>query len=1078
MNNDLTFFTNDENSSLLDRFKRVLKGVKTLDILVGYFRASGFNLMKESLDKVEKIRILVGIDVDREVNQWWKKVESKFDLILEADKDSKRKAIEAVLKEVESEENYNQQSYNSIQTFIKFILDGKLEIRAYKKGKIHAKVYVIKYDEEVGTEYGKVITGSSNFSYSGLVGNREFNIELKNKSDIDFASEQFEDLWEDGVDISDEFVSIVKTKTWLKDDVTPYELYMKLLYEYFYEELNDDQKAWQGVPDNYFKLHYQQDAVIEAERKLKKYGGVFLSDVVGLGKTYIAAMLAKKIGGRNLVICPPVLMSNWKNVLNEFGVGNREVYSRGMLHKILEDGKDYDNVFIDESHYFRNQKTQAYDMLDQITTGRNVILISATPQNNYPKDIESQIYLFQNKKKSDIEGVHDLEEFFGRLDHKVKEAEKQDKIADDKKNPKTLKAIKENSKEIREKLLNRLMVRRTRGEIKKNFGKDFETQGLKFPEINQPVRVFYQFDKKLDSLFEESLNLIKEFKYARYSPAKYLKDDINEFSDTELQVQDISQKNLTGFMKGLLIKRLDSSFYAFHQTLLRFKSTYERFINMYEEQGFVATSKKVNIYDLLEEDDFDKLEELVSRGSVIKYLKKDLKKEYLEDLKSDYAMLDHFIKLWTEFLYDEYTLDNKFKIKDDPKLSELSRLIEEDENFSRKVIIFTEAADTSDYLYDRLSRIYGDKVIVFSGKSSDSLKSKIERNFNPDVNNQDDQYRILITTDILAEGISLHRANLIVNYDIPWNPTRVLQRVGRINRVGSNFDDIYIYNFFPTVTSESELGLEKNALKKIHAFHHTLGEDAKYLSENEDLVSHELFEKVNSKEYIEGEEGGNIRYKYLNIIRKLRDNSPELFEKVKNLPKRISSSRSFDSYKGSVITFFRKGELKKFFINGIGISKDLKFEDAVKIFSCRKDEQLMPLLENFFDLVDENKRMFRDELNGPDEGIVAVGSNKGKSNRSFAMSKLALCKNSLVAIKDDKGKQYLQGLELFFSNGAENDYALKEFRKEAKDVNDPRIIQELFEKHVPFDTIKRSNKKDKEKSDIPTKIILSESIVE
>jgi HKD family nuclease len=423
--NDLTFFSNDEQGTLLERFHRILKGVKTLDVLVGYFRASGFNIMEGSLEKCQKIRILVGIDVDNEVNDWFQKAKQQITLDFETDEKTKEKALSHVLQGINSESEYSKESYESVHKFIQYIQEGRLEIRAYRKGKIHAKVYIVKYDEEVGTEYGKVITGSSNFSYSGLVGNREFNVELKNRADVDFASGQFEELWKDGVEISQEFISLIQTKTWMRNDVTPYELYLKMLSEYFKEELFDDKDKWKGVPDGYFELRYQKDAVIELERNLKKYGGAFLSDVVGLGKTYIAAMLAKRMGGRNLIICPPVLKENWISVLRDFGVANYRVESRGMLEKIAEEEILFDTVFIDESHYFRNQKTQSYALLDKIVAGSNVVCISATPQNNYPADLESQLYLFQNKKDSYIEGVRDLETFFNAIHYRYKGGEKE-----------------------------------------------------------------------------------------------------------------------------------------------------------------------------------------------------------------------------------------------------------------------------------------------------------------------------------------------------------------------------------------------------------------------------------------------------------------------------------------------------------------------------------------------------------------------------------------------------------------------------------------------------------------------------
>ena len=1076
MNNfDLTFFTNEEGSTLLNRFERILKGVKTLDILVGYFRASGFNLMEQPLGKCEKIRILVGIDTDKEVNDWFQQAKQQISIDFETDEKTQERALSKILEGINSEESYSQEGYASVHKFIKYIQEGRLEIMAYRKGKIHAKVYIVKYDEEIGTEYGKVITGSSNFSYSGLVGNREFNVELKNRADVDFASEKFEELWKDGVDISDEFIALVQTKTWMRDDITPYELYLKMLSVYFKEELYDDKEKWKGVPDGYFELRYQKDAVIEAERNLKKYGGTFLADVVGLGKTYIAAMLAKRIEGRHLVICPPVLISNWENVLREFGVTNFRVESRGMLERIAEDETFYDNVFIDESHYFRNQKTRSYALLHQIVAGANVICISATPQNNNPADIEAQLYLFQNKKDSSIEGLRDLETFFNTIHFRYKEAQKKDKETES--NTYTPKAIKQNAKLIREQLLEKVMVRRTRKEIKKYYKDDFKQQGLTFPNITDPVRVFYEFDEKLEQLFSENLEFIQAFQFARYTPIKYLKDGVEIFSKEDLQVQKVSQINLKGFMRTLICKRLDSSFFAFFQTLSRFEQHYERFIDMYEQQDFIAISKTIDVYDLLDNDDFEKIEDMVEDGKIIKYPKKDLKDEYLEILKKDLSLLSDFRKRWEDYLYPTgYNESDKFEIETDLKLETLVKHLKEEKALQKKVVLFTEAGETADYLGQKLEEVFGSEVVCFSGSSSNAKKESIQQNFNPDSKVQKNDLRILVTTDVLAEGISLHRANALINYDISWNPTKILQRVGRINRVGSKFDEIFLYNFFPTSTSEDTLGLEKNAVSKIQYFHHLLGEDAKYLSDEEDLLSHELFNKLNSKEYLEGETEEESERKYLEIIRKIRDDNPELFAKVNKLPKRSSSARTYKSFMDCIITFFQKGALKKFYISG-STNKEMSFLDAVKVFSSLPDCKKEKLPSNFFDLVGKNKTAFVKDFYGKEEAMFGAAKVKKRGNRSFALERLAEIKKSDFLTEDPYNKMYLEGLGSFLEKGAENEQVLKEFKSLSEGKNDVRIYLENFQKLIPKTQIDRILKKQQEREDQPSEVILSEAIV-
>ena len=307
---DLTFFTNEPNRTLVDRFNKILSNnTKSFDVLVGYFRTSGFYELYKSLENVEKIRVLVGLNVDRKTIELLKLSKNEVEML--SNKDTKKAFSLSIKDEMDnSEDNINVEQ--GVLKFIEFIKSGKLEMRIYPDEPIHAKVYIMRKDQDKCEDLGKVVTGSSNFSFNGLKGNMEFNVELKNSGDLQFALEKFEELWKKGIDISEEYVDTIKEKTWLKDDITPYELYLKFLYEYFYDEINDDKIQFKGefLPEGFKKFQYQIDAVNQAKKILNKYNGVFLADVVGLGKTFIAALLARELkGGRILIICPPVLVS-------------------------------------------------------------------------------------------------------------------------------------------------------------------------------------------------------------------------------------------------------------------------------------------------------------------------------------------------------------------------------------------------------------------------------------------------------------------------------------------------------------------------------------------------------------------------------------------------------------------------------------------------------------------------------------------------------------------------------------------------------------------------------------------------
>jgi len=540
---DLTFFTNELGATILDRFRKTLKDVQFFDILVGYFRTSGFFHLHKSFETIDKIRILVGINIDKTAFEIIESSKSRGKLDFEYHKRTKEVFSDDLASEMEhSEDTYDTEV--GVKKFIEFLQSGKLQIKAYPSSKIHAKVYISRFSEE-DRDYGRVITGSSNFSESGLIDNLEFNVELKNSSDVKYALDKFEALWKDAVDISRDYVETINARTWLNDYITPYELYLKFLYEYLKEDINIDEDFESYLPEGFLDMKYQKQAVVSAKKILDAYNGVFLSDVVGLGKTYISALLAQQLPGKILVICPPVLEDYWHDTFFEFGIRGYKVESLGKLDQIIKSGGErFDYIFIDEAHRFRNEVTLGYEKLHQICFGKKVILVSAIPLNNTIDDIYSHLKLFQVPKKSTIPGVQNLEKFFGSLKKRINKYQKNQ--------PEYIETIKLVSKEVRDKILKFVMVRRTRTEVIKYFSEDMEKQGVSFPELDDPKRIIYTFDEKTGDVFNRTIALLKDFSYSRYTPLLYLKTPVSEF---ELQSQ--SKNNVVYFMLALRgLKRL------------------------------------------------------------------------------------------------------------------------------------------------------------------------------------------------------------------------------------------------------------------------------------------------------------------------------------------------------------------------------------------------------------------------------------------------------------------------------------------------------------------------------------------
>jgi len=979
MKNDLTFILNENGKSLKDRLKTLIHpDTQFFDCLVGYFYLSGFHLLYPTLGKTEKIRILVGLKTENQVFGLIEESKAQRDLEFEPYAKIKEDVEPTVKHELENIED-SETVEDGVKTFVEWCKSRKLEVRIYPSRNIHAKLYIMTFFH-ADRDLGRVITGSSNFSHSGLEGNLEFNVELKNASDYKFALDKFNELWEQSVEVTKEYVETVTTKTHLAL-LSPKEIYLKFLYEYFRTELNQPRELDQDYqPDNFLRLQYQHDAVLTAKRIVEEYNGVFLADVVGLGKTYMAAMLARELDGRSLIIAPPALIDennpgSWGNVLHDFGVRGFKTYSIGKLDAILKlDLSRFKYVFIDEAHRFRNEDNETYAKLHRICRNKKVILVTATPFNNRPNDLLSQLKLFQHSRNSTLPNLPNLDNFFRNLNNRLKPF---DRVKD---REEYLKVMRENAREVRERILKYLMVRRTRTEISKFYEEDLAKQNLRFPEVEAPRAVFYELSQRENEIFTRTIERIaKQIRYARYRPLTYLPSELVDENSLAAQF------NLAGFMKVLLVKRLESSFEAFRLTLKRFIKAYERFIAAYK-QGYVYVSKKRStlIFELIEAGDFEAIEALIENEEAERYDADDFNPSFSQDLQNDLAILQAILADWET-------------IERDPKWEKYLSLLKNDPIFQKnKILLFTESKETAEYLSLRISESLNEEALCFSGSSKRSLREEVIDNFDARVRKPKDKYRILVTTDSLAEGVSLHRSNVVINYDIPWNPTRMMQRVGRINRVDTRFDQIYTYNFFPSEEGNNEIGLRESAEAKIEAFIEMLGADARLLTENEEIKSFNLFDRITSKETITGESDADedSELKYLQIIRDIQTNEKELFAHIRDLPKKARAAQNSPLHQNKLLTYFRLGKLDKFYLASKESveSDEIDFLEAAKILETDNEEKLA-VGKDFFELLETNKGHLEESLHADHETVYAPTSSRD------VISKL---RRRLLVFKEDQ----------------------------------------------------------------------------
>ncbi len=1029
VSSDLTFITNEKDKSLLDRFKVLIKDTQFFDVLVGYFYTSGFYALYKSLETTEKIRILIGISTNKETVDLIKEAQQQFQF---SHAETKRHFSSMIVDEITHSRD-NREVEEGIKKFMEWLLSGKLEIKAYPTENIHAKLYIMTFAES-DRDIGRIITGSSNFTKAGMVDNLEFNVELKNPSDYEFAKQKFDELWSQGVDVKDTYIDTIKQKTWLNNDIKPYELYLKFLYEYFKDEISQNEDIlFQFVPHGFKKLEYQEQAALNSKKILEEYGGVFLSDVVGLGKTYMAALLASQIDGRTLVIAPPVLLEennpgSWPNVFEDFGIRAAHFESIGKLEKLIEMGVErYKNVIIDEAHRFRTETNATYENLAEICRGKRVILVTATPFNNRPKDILSQIKLFQNSKKSTIPGLPNLEAFFGSLENKLNEIDRH-------KNSKSyIEQARFNAKEIRERVLKYLMVRRTRKEIETYFAKDLKKQGLHFPEVVDPEPIFYKLTDDEDKIFNKTIELIAtKFSYARYTPMLFYKgDQISAFEKTQ-------QKNMGKFMKILLVKRLESSFFAFKSSIQRFIFTYESFIEQFDK-GFVFVSKKYSnkVFDYLEDEDLEAVQRLIDEEKVERYASKDFELTYKQNLIDDLACLREIAKLWST-------------VHNDPKLDTFVQVLSTQKTLKEnKLIIFTESKETASYLTKQLQEKIHIPILLFSGLSSAVTRDEVINNFDAKARTIKDDYRILVTTEVLSEGVNLHRANVVINYDLPWNPTRLMQRVGRINRVDTKFDKIYTYNFFPTQQANDELRLKEAAEAKIHAFISLLGADARLLTDGEEIESHELFNRLISKKTILGEDDSEESVlKYLEVIRNIRDTDPDLFNRIKLLPKKARTAKKFNTSKNSLITYFRKGKIQKFYLVENDKSEELDFMSAAKVMESTELTKKETIEDEFYKLLELNKKTFE---SATVEDIEIQSTRGGRDSSSQLLKDIKAIKDTrqFTEEQEDYLRKLISQLEVGAIPKQTAKTTLNELRKSYTDEFNGLKLLAIIQKNIP-----------------------------
>ena len=951
------FFNNDAGNTLFEKLKGVAQNMTNFNrflAVVGFFRSSGYFKLRKELNDVKEIKILVGINVDHIFRR-----HNKAMLMLENEEKAKALYDEDFRQDVVNAQ-YSPEVEEGILQMCKDLADCRLQMRIHATKNLHAKFYLCLPDNHNENTDGWVIMGSSNISDSGLGTTQspryELNVAMKDFDDVDYCHTEFKKLWEEAIALTINDVESIKQKTYLGYQPTPYEIYLKVLIDTFGDQIEDEFSV--QLPPGVKNLKYQTDAVIQGFQMLMRHNGLFLADVVGLGKTMVATMIAKRFieaNGKNtkiLVVFPPALCDNWENTFKLFGIdGKAQFITNGSLSWVLEGKHNYspkeefDLIIVDEAHGFRNDGSSKYNELQKIcksdclNTGllknqrKKIMLLSATPLNNRPDDLLNLLLLFQDSQNCTIDGIPNLKGFFAEYvkayKQLMKERETRDVTAD----------VDKIYEDIRKRVIDKVTVRRTRHNIEndKDYKNDLKAQGIAFPQPQPPISLEYEMDRGTSYRFFYTLNVLSDDKfdphlhYARYRAVEFLKPEYQAKYRNAVHVG----QTLAGIYRVHMVKRLESSFHAFKlslQTLLRIT---DDMLKMFDEDK-VVIAPELNVKDLqakgLELDEI--IEKAVSRGYTkedIVYKADDFAPGFIEMLRHDKEVLEGLNVDWQEEC-------------DDPKFERFRKTLEQEffdeRNISGKLVVFSESVDTLKYLKNRIENDLGrTDVLTVTAQNRDRKSTEIKENFDANSEIQKDQYNIILTSDVLAEGVNLHRSHFIVNYDSPWNASRLMQRIGRVNRIGSVADRIDNYMFYPSPQGNREIKLYENALIKLQGFHSAFGEDVQIYSK-EELVKHfQMFEN-NVKDNVDAK---------LALIRELRDvysNNRELYDKVKDLPMKSRVARDIGKHAGKTVVFISSEVKTEFYMATDQSVVPIDFLEAVKYLKAKPEEQAAPFLKD------------------------------------------------------------------------------------------------------------------------------------
>ena len=906
----------NESEILLDSLKETLQTAKRGDFCVGYFNLRGWAKISQTISSISResdkpaCRLIVGMPGNDDITVRRHYTEDQQEITQKIASKHKEKFAQDLAKQL----TYGiptDRDEKGLKKLAMQLRTGVLQVKFFGAYPLHAKLYLAHTDNRMSPIVGYV--GSSNLTMAGLVSQGELNIDVLDIDATKKLADWFEIKWKHRwcLDISDKLAEIIE-KSWAGNKIHPYEIYIKTAYELSKDAIEGAQNF--KIPEIFQNkmLEFQIQAVTLAVQKLYSRRGVIISDVVGLGKTIVASAVAKTFqedyGGNILVICPPNLKDMWEqDYLQKYEISGK-VLSLGKT-KNLDKMRRFSTLIIDESHNLRNRESRRHIQVKNYIEQNDcrVILITATPYNKQFTDMSSQLRLF-------LDSSMDLGIQPSTYIQELKKSGSNFKIEHTNTLVSSLAAFEHSDcVDDWKELMRIFMIRRTRNHIKQNYAsKDSENnlhyltfkngQKHHFPtRISKCLHFSIDINKadQYSTLYsEKTVDAIANLKLPRYGLGEYLseKELPNRATAQERKIAknfNRAGKQLIGFTKSQLFKRLESCGPSFVLSIQRHILRNAIYLAAWEKRQRFPIGNLFTVYDDEENDDLEKddseirnffdLDCFLKKGSLhydymLKKSDKNIQwidvgyfnKSVADDLKEDCENLIGIIS--------DIGLWNASK---DRKLIKLRNLCMNDHQ-NEKLLIFTQYKDTAEYLHRELIEDESGQVEMASG-NTDHI-SDIVKNFSPESNGltkADDRIRILITTDSLSEGQNLQDCRIVVNFDLPWATIRLIQRAGRVDRIGQRAMEILCYSFLPEDGVEKVIGLRARLDNRLTQSSQILGSDEKFFDDQEINL-----EKIyNDQEILEEpDDDVDLITRAYDIWQQATKDNPDLENRIKALP--------------------------------------------------------------------------------------------------------------------------------------------------------------------------------------------------